>query len=507
MMRQIGWVRLSAGLLAAAGVFAPAFLSLVLWQWGAGETPCVMSGIERLAAAFAGTTLLFAALEGLSGRLAGLLLAQCLAGLWMCSRHLAMHGFGDIGQGFGLTVFGLHGYSWHLLLFVFLLFWLTAALTAGGSASDRPAKPLPRILSVPLFAAALLSLSSGFVTALLANGPPPFAAPGVGEQMTLSSLPERWTLSFWERAARPPVLSARNLPDADSSDQLQAAAPAAGADVLRPERLEHYPSPLAGSEAVRCFAWSEEENRFAFVSEHGQAALTDRTIHRVTARARLDYANGLTLEAPSGCAWLGKQFFAASQNKVLWALEQYLRPGGAPDSPGLIATTGNLRLSWGKNRAAVHTVRAREARISAFAADAGKLYMLAAPSAKTPRVILVTLDASDLMPLAEAPLSAAPRVLHSSSTSPAACRADAAAASGGRIYAYSRQCSALYVIDPAKAKITALKPFASEAPVESLAFRDGRLLFLSSREDGITVGAISLDRLDGIDQLTERSAK
>ncbi len=415
----IATARASAALLAA--VLALSMLASTLYfEWFLGEVPCEMGGLEQLCAVFATCVLVAIAILGNTQRLLGLLLLISLTGFWLSARHWALHAAGDIGQGFGNPILGIHGYAWHALLFVALLLWV--ALTLTFSPKCRPSKDVPndtvsaakRFTRKALLTIASAALALKALSFFLANGPLPYAGQSVGEHFTRALGTERWSLTFWQHHWQAPRLfsPSSRLKEPDLARPTEAATHEAlvtKATPLRPERLRAAPSPFeAQNDPIRCIAWDEQKRRFALVSSAAHIALTDATLHRITARASIDRGNGLTLSETAGCTWLTDRVITATSNKTLWAVTPDFRPLElTARNPGFSETTGNLRLVWGKNRAAVRTARAREAAISAFSADTqgAELFMISAPNEAVPHNILISIDARDLMPTQERPLS------------------------------------------------------------------------------------------------------
>ncbi|MBP3437963.1 MAG: hypothetical protein J6K46_01260 [Sutterella sp.] len=498
-MRHADGIGLTAAALAA-GILITEFLAgTVGLTWFGGEVPCTMSGVERLAAAFAAVTLIFAALSGLIRRLAGLLLIQSLTGLWMCARHLAMQGTGDVGQGFGSTFLGLHGYGWSSLLFAALLFWLGTALVFARREHRADAAPMPAALRAAAGAASLILLLNA-VTAMIANGPPPFAGVGIPDRLTMSSVPGRWSASFWERIAAGPRLSDRPLHGSSADDGVR----------LRPEdgpilptapsvsvsSSAALPTPFEDGALPRAFAWDPDGRRFGWAAEDARAAWTDRTMHRVTARAKADAVNGQTLDATAGAVWFRGRFITASRNKTLWALESAY--GSAPETArGLSDGTGNVRLSWGKARPAVRTVRARDAYIQSFAADekGGRLFMMTAPGSRPSGTVLITIDGTDLMPLSESPLRAAPGLAVKDGRHPGEYGITAAVWTDGILLVWCPRFAVLLTVDPDRAEVTSVRAVGGLKEVRSMTVRDGRLLFLQGGQDGLSVAAVQLNAL------------
>lgn len=499
-MRHADGIGLTAAGLAAGILITEFLVGTAALTWLGGEVPCTMSGVERLAAAFAAATLIFIALEGLSGRLAGLLLMQSLAGLWMSARHLAMQGTGDVGQGFGSTFLGLHGYGWSALLFAAVLMWLGIALFC--------ARREPRAESVRPAAVRAAACAAGFVllanagTALIANGPPPFAGVGMPERLTFSSVPARWSAALWERFLAGPTLFERPFLELPSDDCVRLTADEGPVQptepAVRAALLAEVPTPFEDGVLPRAFAWDPEGRRFGWAADGAQAVWTDGTMHRVTARAAADAANGQTLDGTAGAVWFRGRFITASRNKTLWALESGYGPE-AGSAAGLAETTGNVRLSWGRARPAVRTVRARDAYVQSFAADekGGRLFMLTVPGARQKDTVLVTIDGTDLMPLSERPLRAAPTLTVREGRHLGEYRITAAVLTDAGLLAWCPRFSSLLTIDPDRAEVTSVRGVGGLTDVRSMTVRDGRLLFLEGGEKGLRVLSADLNSLGG----------
>lgn len=499
LSRRLSFVRVSAALLCAGILLTVGAAGLVGFVWTAGEVPCALGGLERAAVLLAGVTLFFVSAAGLTRLLAGLLLSECLIGLWLTARHLGHQATGDIGQGFGSVFWGLHGYSWSLLLFVALLIWLALALMSEGrrKASSAPPISMTDRFSRLAGAAAVLILGLNALTVLIANGPPPFAGIGIPDRLRYETVPERWSAALWARLKSAPVFFERpflKTPDLSRESLSPKEGPLLPLlPSLTVQTTVVIPSPFESGADVRAFAWDPVGRRFGFAAVTPEVVLTDRTMHRVTARAVPDAVNGQTLDASAGTVWFGGKLVTASQNKTLWAVESDYRTEAGP-LHGFAETTGNLRLSWDKVRPTVRTVRAHNAFVQSLAADeaGSRLFLLTAPNPEVPDTILVTLDGTDLMPVAERVLKPGPQMRLKTGRTLREYRITSAVYADGLLYAWSPVFSSLLTIDPDRAQVRSVRAVSGVHNVRAMTVRDGSLLFLQTDTDGLRVSAAAL---------------
>ncbi len=146
-------------------------------QFGAGELPCPLCLLQRLAMLGVGTGAMLNVLFGVRPRYYGLALASAIFGGIVAGRQVLLHiAPGD--PGFGSALFGLHLYTWSFVAFVSigcilsLMLWLDTQFAPAEATDER--LPLGPIAGVVLSLFMLVAVANVATTVLLCGlGPCP----------------------------------------------------------------------------------------------------------------------------------------------------------------------------------------------------------------------------------------------------------------------------------------------------------------------------------------------
>jgi len=143
-------------------VLLPVGIANVILGYFMGDSPCTLCWGQRQEMAYIGVVALFMVRYGFKPKYLATMLVMAAVGLYMSFRHYGNHAMRDVGQGFGLDVFGIHTQFWAEIVFwcVVFLFGLAVYLaprfdalvaefkgkafrssTASPSASSRPSSP------------------------------------------------------------------------------------------------------------------------------------------------------------------------------------------------------------------------------------------------------------------------------------------------------------------------------------------------------------------------------
>jgi disulfide bond formation protein DsbB len=132
-------------------VLLPVGIANLILGYLLGDSPCTLCWAQRQQMAYIGVIALMMVRYGFKPKYLGMLLVMAAFGLYMSFRHLGNHAMRDVGQGFGLDVFGIHTQMWAEIVFwcVVMLFGLAVFLAPRFDAliaemKGKPFRPLSR---------------------------------------------------------------------------------------------------------------------------------------------------------------------------------------------------------------------------------------------------------------------------------------------------------------------------------------------------------------------------
>lgn len=203
-------------------VLLPVGIANVVLGYFMGDGPCTLCWGQRQNMAYIGVVALFMVRYGFKPKYLGTMLVMAAVGLYMSFRHLGNHAARDIGQGFGLDVFGIHTQMWAEIVFwcVVILFGLACLLAPRFDAliaemREKPWRPLTGFYKVAFGIVAAIIASNTF-QALWSTGVPPFY--GQGDPVRFSFNPKYvvWSTDGWHGMwGSFDVLGPRNVKDPD----------------------------------------------------------------------------------------------------------------------------------------------------------------------------------------------------------------------------------------------------------------------------------------------------
>ena len=111
-------------------VLLPVGIANVILGYFMGDSPCTLCWGQRQEMAYIGVVALFMVRYGFKPKYLATMLVMAAVGLYMSFRHYGNHAMRDVGQGFGLDVFGIHTQFWAEIVFwcVVFLFGLAVYL-------------------------------------------------------------------------------------------------------------------------------------------------------------------------------------------------------------------------------------------------------------------------------------------------------------------------------------------------------------------------------------------
>lgn len=184
-------------------VLLPVGIANIVLGYFMGDSPCTLCWGQRQNMAYIGVVALFMVRYGFKPKYLATMLVMAAVGLYMSFRHLGNHAMRDVGQGFGLDVFGIHTQMWAEIVFwcVVMLFGLACFLAPRFDAliaemRAKPWRPLTTFYKAAFGIVALIIASNTF-QALWSTGLPPNW--GQGDPVRFSFNPKYviWSADGW----------------------------------------------------------------------------------------------------------------------------------------------------------------------------------------------------------------------------------------------------------------------------------------------------------------------
>ena len=161
-------------------VLLPVGIANIILGYMMGDSPCTLCWGQRQQMAYIGVVALFMVRYGFKPKYLATMLVMAALGLYSSFRHLGNHAMRDVGQGFGLDVFGIHTQMWAEIVFwcVVMLFGLAFFLAPRVDAllaemKGKPWRPLTKFYKASFGIVAFIVASNCF-QALWSTGIPPY---------------------------------------------------------------------------------------------------------------------------------------------------------------------------------------------------------------------------------------------------------------------------------------------------------------------------------------------
>ena len=184
-------------------VLLPVGIANIVLGYFMGDSPCTLCWGQRQNMAYIGVVALFMVRYGFKPKYLASMLVMAAVGLYMSFRHLGNHAMRDVGQGFGLDIFGIHTQMWAEIVFwcVVMLFGLACFLAPRFDAliaemRAKPWRPLTTFYKAAFGIVAFIIASNTF-QALWSTGLPPNW--GQGDPVRFSFNPKYviWSADGW----------------------------------------------------------------------------------------------------------------------------------------------------------------------------------------------------------------------------------------------------------------------------------------------------------------------
>ncbi len=185
-------------------VLLPVGIANIILGYFLGDSPCSLCWSQRQEMAYIGVTALFMVRFGFKPKYLATMLVMAAVGLYFSFRHYSSHAMRDIGQGFGLDVFGIHTQFWAEIVFwcVVMLFGLATYLAPRFDAlidemKGKSYRPMKGFYKIAFGIVAFICASNTFQAAY-STGPFPYA--GQGDPVRFSWNPKyiTWSTEFYD---------------------------------------------------------------------------------------------------------------------------------------------------------------------------------------------------------------------------------------------------------------------------------------------------------------------
>ncbi|BCX80079.1 disulfide bond formation protein B [Campylobacter sp. 19-13652] len=193
--------------LAAIGIFAlPVGIANFIFGYVLGDSPCTLCWGQRQSMIYIGVAVLFILRYGMRPRYLGMLLIMTAFGLWESFYHYGAHALEDIGQGFGVAIFGIHTQFWAEVVFwavvlvLGVIFFFAPRPEGFAEEFASHGAKWRKLVGAPFLAfwVFFVVVSSNAIQAFVSTGPPPFW--GQGDPVRFSFNPKYiiWSSESWD---------------------------------------------------------------------------------------------------------------------------------------------------------------------------------------------------------------------------------------------------------------------------------------------------------------------
>ena len=185
-------------------VLLPVGIANMVFGYILGDSPCTLCWGQREFMCFIGIMGFFIVRYGFKPKYLASLLLMSSIGLYASFRHVAVHAARDVGQGFGMDVFGIHTQMWAEIVFWCSVFLLSIALFFAprfdallAEFRGRAYRQLTKFNRIALGIVAIILASNAF-QAFWGTGLPPNWGNGDPVRFSFNWKYNQWTTEGWE---------------------------------------------------------------------------------------------------------------------------------------------------------------------------------------------------------------------------------------------------------------------------------------------------------------------
>ncbi len=387
-------------LASMALIILPVGIACVILGFGLGDNPCILCWQERVALMFVTLTTLFIMRYGPRPKYLGLLIFYSTIGIFMALRHTGGHFLRDIGQGFSLEIFGLHTYTWGVVIFWSILLILSFVLFFFGNNlvdnEDGEVRYLSKFQSLA-FVSFFVILFLNSIQAFTQVGPPPFI--GHSDPVRFSWTPKNWDWSTknWNGLLKPFSLRGNysiERPYFKHDVRRKIAMFQSGDDLVKVKDIT-LPSNIRGE--IRDIDYHVESKHFAIVTDKFYLYLLDENLENILYYVRIDPLYSIDIKSLVGVSFISpRRIMVIGFNKSFVIIRINDRAKIVDQYAGFLEGTNGVEE---KGRGRLSSVRSKYAYIRCLAYDkkTQELVILSIPNEKNNRVIATRFSITDFL--------------------------------------------------------------------------------------------------------------
>lgn len=487
----------------------PVGVANVILGYIVNESPCTLCWWQRIAMILVGVMGIFILRYGPRLKYIIMVYLCAMGGMFMSIRHTSGHSRGDIGQGFGGAVFGVHTYTWGVFVF-FMVIIVISLLSIFCLYNEELKEELiskKKVLNSfntftqGVVVVSLLVVASNAFQAFFTNGIPPFTGKGDPERMTLNlgRAASMWTTHYWSPLAKTWGLrGSYNIPlpyvagDSDiknfsfDMDPKNSIFKSDGSLKL----IKSFALDLKIKGDLRGLGYDAATGGYGIVTSANSIYLVDKDFKKINYFADVAVANGGSdIGTVVDATFTGKnEFLITGMSKTLTGVKVVDNP---PKDDymhwrSFYEASANLQPYFGIDYPKLHTVRAKKSYILAMAKDPDDkyFYMINVTHKYSKKLILMKFDLEDQALTSEFKIFALPKLQAKGDVNK--LYITSMTFSKGKILAISKNYNILLVIDKNNGEIQASYALPELGDIDSIVANDEGIL-IAAKKDGKTM--------------------
>ncbi|POB13380.1 disulfide bond formation protein B [Halobacteriovorax sp. DA5] len=387
-------------LASMALIILPVGIACLILGFGLGDNPCILCWQERAILIFVTLTTLFIMRYGLRPKYLGLLILYCTIGIFMTLRHTGGHFLRDLGQGFSLEIFGLHTYTWGVVICWSILLILSIILIFFGNNlvdnEDGEVRYLSKFQSLA-FISYFIILFFNSVQAFTQVGPPPFI--GHSDPVRFSWVPKNWHWSTknWSGLLKPFSLRGNYSIDKPyfKHDERRKIAMFQSGDELMKVKEVSLPSEIRGG--IRDIDYNSESKLFAIVTDQYFIYILDDKLKSILYYVRIDPLYSIDIKTFVGISFIGpRRLMVTGYNKSYVVIRIDEGAKIVDHYAGFLEGTNGISEKY---RGRLSSVRSKYSYIRCLAYDkkTQELVIVSIPNEKNNKVIATRFSSADFL--------------------------------------------------------------------------------------------------------------
>lgn len=478
--------------LAVIGIIAlPVGIANFVFGYVLLDSPCTLCWGQRQSMIYIGICALFLIRYGFKPRYIAMLLLITAFGLWESFYHYGFHTQEDVGQGFGLAVFGIHTQFWAEVVFwcviVFLaviFFFMPHIKEFALELSDKKFRTLTKI-NKAAFWVFFVVVASNIVQAGLSTGIPPYW--GQGDPVRFSWNPKYtvWSTESWDGFKLKKTF--RGKRDVNEPDLAQKASEDFKFD------SDFKNSPLEVNQTLNIASKQElnlklnspisdinyQNNKMLISTENYGLYISDKSFKDISSYLILDHLFSATVEKFVGANYINDEIIRImGMNKTSANVKENPNADDVKNFRFFLEGYNSFEEIGWRNR--LKTSRARNYYVLTARSDDTNTYMLTVPSNRYKKLIVVEQLNSDRGLAAEYIPTLDSNVKLKDKRNLGELYITGMGIKDGKLYAISKNYNTIIVIDTNSKKIVDTIGVPKEIKnIRALTFVDDKILVLS----------------------------